>query len=121
MHKYSKALTVLFFFLGLFLWLGGDETYFHESGGVGLVILVIGTPLMAMLAVLSNRTAADKKSKNSSANPLKTGVGLFVLGVLIYGSAFISGQGLGGIYTAFLGGIIAFIGIVCMVVGALRH
>ena len=123
MHKYFKVLSLSSFVVGSVLYFSGNETFFHKSGGTGLVILVIGTPLFAILALVFRRTGNLQKHSSAQSNKLlKTGLGLMLAGVLVYASAFIfiGDQGFDALGAGLFGAALVFVGLVTTVVGSLR-
>ncbi len=124
MHKLFKTLTVLAFVVGLFLFLSGDEAYFSKSGGTGLVMLTIGTPLFAIMTNIFRGGGNNQSGDTSEHRPSKlfrNGLIMLVVGFLIYLSAFVGDQGLDAISVVALGTLVGLAGIITLFVSALKH
>jgi ABC-type nickel/cobalt efflux system permease component RcnA len=121
MHKLFKTLTILAFVIGLFLFLSGDAAYFSKSGGTGLVILAIGTPLLAIMTTafrnVGNNQSISAHERHSSTL-FRNGLIMLIVGFLIYLSAFVGDQGFGSIGVAVLGAFVGFVGIITLLISA---
>jgi hypothetical protein len=118
MKHLCKYLSILSLIVGLVLFVGGDEKYFHKSGGVGLVILTVGSLFFAILHLFISR---QKTALSYHINTLtKLGVGMVSASALIIVIGFNIASGFEGIGVAMIGYPLAFIGIVITVISLFR-
>lgn len=124
MYIFFKSLTILSFILGLFLYLGGNETYFSRSGGTGVVILVIGTPLFAILAHLfKEKSMPQSVLEPSRSNKLfRNGLIMLGVGIFLYISAMADQDlGFGAIGLALIGVFTGLAGLITLFIGTLKN
>lgn len=88
--------------------------------GMRLIILAVGTPLFALLALFFGR--AGNSSVAQSSKSLKIGLGIILAGFLVYALSFIPiiDQGFGSLGIALLGAALVFVGLVTTVAGLLK-
>lgn len=127
MHKLFKGLTIVCFVLGSVMYFSGNTAFFSKSGGTGLVLLAIGTPVFAVLTSIfrdTNGTDGNLAPAASQQRPRKLfwfGLIMTLAGLAIYFLAFVGDQGLGGIAVAGLGALALLIGVVSLFINVLRR
>lgn len=124
MHKLFKTLTIFSFAVGLFLYASGNSAYFSHSGGTGLVMLVICTPIFAILTNISKRTEGNQTTSIRARRLRKLfwfGLIMVVAGFALYFSSFIGDQGFGALVPAALGALSLLIGIAALTISALKR
>ncbi len=119
MTKLFKYLTIFCFVAGLVLFFSGDEAFFPKSGGTGLVLLIVGTPLFALLSSLTK----SNKKLGFSLNNKTVGAGSLVLlsglGIAIIGSA--TSKGFDAFGAIILGVPIIISGLIIIVIGIFKR
>lgn len=129
MHKLFKNLTIFSFVVGSFLYFSyfiGDVAYFSYSGGTGLTLLAIGTPVFAILTYISRGVSTSQTNPPAQRRPRKLfwfGLFMTIAGFLLYFASFIEGlsQDLGGLALAMLGALALLVGVIVLAISALRR
>ena len=111
-----RKLPLIVFILGLVLWLGGDERYFHKSGGTGIVFAFILAPVLGVVLHFVN---PDEAQNRVYPGYFKVGRWVLASGIVLGLIAWATSDssGLGGLGSAFLAYSLIFIGVLLTLAG----